>query len=200
MTVTRAARDTTANTESVAQSRAPCLCQLGNSMISKRQRTPTKTAPATTRALRSSQVANRKNPAKITAKPAPQGSLPRAISTALPNSPIASTAVRAVRVVTLLPFMTTSRNRWWSHDASRHFLAGRGVFPTPPGSSPGPLPGLFYSELMDRAQRQLSDQIDQATQRLLDAARVITEPDLRVPSLLEGWTRAYVLAHLARGA
>ena len=52
---------------------------------------------------------------------------------------------------------------------------------------------------MDAAQRQLSDQLDQATQRLLDAARVITEPDLRVPSLLDGWTRAHVLAHLARG-
>ena len=53
---------------------------------------------------------------------------------------------------------------------------------------------------MDAAQRQLNDQIDQATQRLLDAARVIAEPDLRVPSLLPGWTRAHVLAHLARGA
>jgi len=29
---------------------------------------------------------------------------------------------------------------------------------------------------------------------------VITEPDLRAPSLLPGWTRAHVLAHLARGA
>ena len=53
---------------------------------------------------------------------------------------------------------------------------------------------------MDAAQRQLTDQIDQATQRLLDTARVITEPDLRAPSLLPGWTRAHVLAHLARGA
>jgi maleylpyruvate isomerase len=53
---------------------------------------------------------------------------------------------------------------------------------------------------MDSAQRELSDQIDQATQRLLDRARVITEPDLRAPSLLPGWTRARVLAHLARGA
>ncbi len=53
---------------------------------------------------------------------------------------------------------------------------------------------------MDDAQRQLSDQIDQATQRLLDTARIITEPDLRAPSLLPGWTRAHVLAHLARGA
>ena len=53
---------------------------------------------------------------------------------------------------------------------------------------------------MDAAQRQLNDQIDQATQRLLDTARVITEPDLRAPSLLPGWTRAHVLAHLARGA
>jgi maleylpyruvate isomerase len=53
---------------------------------------------------------------------------------------------------------------------------------------------------MDTAQRQLSDQIDQATQRLLDTARVITEPDLRAPSMLPGWTWAHVLAHLARGA
>jgi maleylpyruvate isomerase len=53
---------------------------------------------------------------------------------------------------------------------------------------------------MDAAQRQLAEQIDQATQRLLDVARVITEPDLRAPSLLEGWSRAHVLAHLARGA
>jgi maleylpyruvate isomerase len=53
---------------------------------------------------------------------------------------------------------------------------------------------------MDSAQRQLNDQIDDATQRLLGAARVIAEPDLRAPSLLPGWTRAHVLAHLARGA
>ena len=53
---------------------------------------------------------------------------------------------------------------------------------------------------MDAGQRQLTDQIDQATQRLIDTARVITEPDLRAPSLLPGWTRAHVLAHLARGA
>jgi len=53
---------------------------------------------------------------------------------------------------------------------------------------------------VDAAQRELSDQIDQATQRLLDAARVITEPDLRAPSLLPGWTRAHVVAHVARNA
>jgi maleylpyruvate isomerase len=53
---------------------------------------------------------------------------------------------------------------------------------------------------MDAAHRQLIDQIDQATQRLLDVARVITEPDLRAPSLLPGWTRAHVLAHVARNA
>jgi maleylpyruvate isomerase len=28
----------------------------------------------------------------------------------------------------------------------------------------------------------------------------MTEPDLRAPSLLPGWSRAYILAHLARGA
>jgi maleylpyruvate isomerase len=53
---------------------------------------------------------------------------------------------------------------------------------------------------MDAELRQLSDQIDHATQRLLGTARVIAEPDLRAPSLLPGWTRAHVLAHLARGA
>ena len=53
---------------------------------------------------------------------------------------------------------------------------------------------------MDAAQRQLYDQIDDATQRLLGTVRIITEPDLRQPSLLPGWTRARVAAHLARGA
>ena len=53
---------------------------------------------------------------------------------------------------------------------------------------------------MDAAQRQLSDQIDDATQRLLSTARVLAEPGLRQPSLLPGWTCAHVLAHLARNA
>jgi maleylpyruvate isomerase len=53
---------------------------------------------------------------------------------------------------------------------------------------------------VDATQRDLSDQIDHATQRLLGSARVITEPELRQPSLLPGWTRAHTLAHLARGA
>ena len=53
---------------------------------------------------------------------------------------------------------------------------------------------------MDVAQRHLSDLIDDATQRLLSRARVIAEPDLRAPSMLPGWTRAHVLAHVARSA
>jgi maleylpyruvate isomerase len=53
---------------------------------------------------------------------------------------------------------------------------------------------------MDTAQRELSDQVDAATQRLLDDARTLSEADLRAPSLLQGWTRAHVLAHLARNA
>jgi maleylpyruvate isomerase len=53
---------------------------------------------------------------------------------------------------------------------------------------------------MDAAQRQLNDLIDDATQRLLGTARVIDERKLREPSLLPGWTRAHVLAHLARSA
>jgi maleylpyruvate isomerase len=53
---------------------------------------------------------------------------------------------------------------------------------------------------MDAAQLELNDQIDYATQRLLDDVRTIPEAELRAPSLLAGWTRAHVLAHLARGA
>src|ERR1700742_4979364 len=53
---------------------------------------------------------------------------------------------------------------------------------------------------MDPALQPLSDQIDFASQRLLGTARIIEDSDLREPSLLLGWTRAHVLAHLARGA
>jgi maleylpyruvate isomerase len=53
---------------------------------------------------------------------------------------------------------------------------------------------------MDAAQRELQDRIDDATQRLLGGARIMSEGDLRAPSLLPGWTRAHVLAHLAHGA
>jgi maleylpyruvate isomerase len=53
---------------------------------------------------------------------------------------------------------------------------------------------------MDAVRRELNGQIDQATQRLLDDARIIPEGDLRAPSLLPGWTRAHVLAHVARSA
>ena len=53
---------------------------------------------------------------------------------------------------------------------------------------------------MDATQRQLSDQLDQATQRLLGTAREIADSELRQPSLLPGWTRAHVLAHVAREA
>jgi maleylpyruvate isomerase len=53
---------------------------------------------------------------------------------------------------------------------------------------------------MDPALQPLSDQIDFAVQRLLGTARVIDDGDLRAPSLLPGWTRAHVLAHVARGA
>jgi maleylpyruvate isomerase len=53
---------------------------------------------------------------------------------------------------------------------------------------------------MDAAQRELSDQVDVATQRLLDDARTLSEADLRAASLLPGWTRAHVLAHVARDA
>ena len=53
---------------------------------------------------------------------------------------------------------------------------------------------------MDAAQRQLNDELDTATQRLIDEARIMTRSDLQAPSLLPGWSRAHVLSHLARGA
>ena len=53
---------------------------------------------------------------------------------------------------------------------------------------------------MDAAQRELINELDTATQRLIDEARLMTGPDLRAPSLLPGWSRAHVLAHLARDA
>ena len=53
---------------------------------------------------------------------------------------------------------------------------------------------------MDAALAALCDETDLATQRLLDDARTLNEDDLRAPSRLPGWTRAHVLAHLARGA
>jgi maleylpyruvate isomerase len=53
---------------------------------------------------------------------------------------------------------------------------------------------------VDAAQHRLNDVLDTATQRLIDEARMMAGPDLRAPSLLPGWSRAHVLAHLARGA
>ena len=53
---------------------------------------------------------------------------------------------------------------------------------------------------MDAAQRELSDTLDTATQRVIDEARLLSEPELRAPSLLPDWSRAHVLAHLARNA
>jgi len=42
-------------------------------------------------------------------------------------------------------------------------------------------------------------EIDDATARLLDAARLLTDDDVRQASRLPGWTRGHVLTHLARG-
>jgi maleylpyruvate isomerase len=53
---------------------------------------------------------------------------------------------------------------------------------------------------VDAAQRELINELDMATQRLIDEARLMTGPDLRASSLLPGWSRAHVLAHLARDA
>jgi maleylpyruvate isomerase len=53
---------------------------------------------------------------------------------------------------------------------------------------------------VEAAQRKVLGELDMATQRLIDEARIMTGSDLRAPSLLPGWSRAHVLAHLARGA
>jgi maleylpyruvate isomerase len=53
---------------------------------------------------------------------------------------------------------------------------------------------------VDAALRSLSDDLDTATQRLIDEARLLSGSDLRELSLLPGWSRGHVLAHLARGA
>lgn len=44
----------------------------------------------------------------------------------------------------------------------------------------------------------LARQIDEATERLLDTVRRLSDDDVRQPSLLPGWTRGHVLTHVAR--
>src|SRR5690606_35992362 len=46
----------------------------------------------------------------------------------------------------------------------------------------------------------LLDQVAAGTARLLETVRGLTDDDLRAPSLLPGWTRGHVVAHLARNA
>jgi len=48
--------------------------------------------------------------------------------------------------------------------------------------------------------RELQEQIDEATGRLLRTVDGFSDDDVRQPSLLPGWTRGHVLTHLARGA
>ncbi|PXX63139.1 maleylpyruvate isomerase [Nocardia tenerifensis] len=44
------------------------------------------------------------------------------------------------------------------------------------------------------------DTLTEATDRLLDTMRKLTDDDVAEPSLLPGWTRGHVLAHVARNA
>ncbi|WP_446210553.1 maleylpyruvate isomerase family mycothiol-dependent enzyme [Micromonospora sp. IBSANI012] len=46
----------------------------------------------------------------------------------------------------------------------------------------------------------LTGEVDDATARLLRAAAALDDADVAAPSLLPGWTRGHVLAHLARNA
>ncbi|MER7168798.1 maleylpyruvate isomerase family mycothiol-dependent enzyme [Micromonospora sp. NPDC000207] len=47
---------------------------------------------------------------------------------------------------------------------------------------------------------RLTRDVDEATARLLDTAAAFDAADVAAPSLLPGWTRGHVLAHLARNA
>jgi maleylpyruvate isomerase len=51
---------------------------------------------------------------------------------------------------------------------------------------------------MSTDRNGLVQQIDAATERLLDTVRRLTDDDVRQPSLLPGWTRGHVLTHVAR--
>ncbi len=46
----------------------------------------------------------------------------------------------------------------------------------------------------------MRDQVDDATQRMLKTASTLSDEEVRQPSLLPGWTRGHVLAHLAGNA
>lgn len=56
------------------------------------------------------------------------------------------------------------------------------------------------SDAQDPTPHELLDQVADATARLLDTARGLGDGDVIDPSLLPGWTRGHVLAHLARNA
>jgi len=55
-------------------------------------------------------------------------------------------------------------------------------------------------ETTDHTPHALLDQVAAGTARLLETVRGLTDDDLRAPSLLPGWTRGHVVAHLARNA
>jgi maleylpyruvate isomerase len=53
---------------------------------------------------------------------------------------------------------------------------------------------------VETEQHDRQEQIDTATQRLLDTVGGLTEGDIGQPSLLPRWSRGHVLSHLARNA
>ncbi|WP_067857751.1 maleylpyruvate isomerase family mycothiol-dependent enzyme [Nocardia shimofusensis] len=56
------------------------------------------------------------------------------------------------------------------------------------------------SDAPDLTPHALLDQVSTGTTRVLETVRKLTDDDLRAPSLLPGWTRGHVVAHLARNA
>lgn len=53
---------------------------------------------------------------------------------------------------------------------------------------------------MDPSLKDRTDQIDEATARLLETVDRLTDVEVGRASLLPGWSRGHVLTHLARGA
>src|ERR1022692_5071277 len=63
-----------------------------------------------------------------------------------------------------------------------------------------PNAGKDMGNTVDHEVSEWLDRIGAATDRLLAAADLLTDPGVREPSLLPGWTRGHVLSHPARNA
>jgi maleylpyruvate isomerase len=72
--------------------------------------------------------------------------------------------------------------------------------PARPGAAARPPARHAYRGYVPPELREICEQIDDATQRLLVTVGGFGDADTQQPSLLPGWSRGHVLTHLARGA